>query len=65
MDSQEGRQVKPIQVVLIGIMGVCLNLPMFTWAMYHQNNPRLIGKMGILNIFVAVPVLLLIGFLVS
>ena len=59
MEIRKGIQVKPKQVLLVGVVGVCLNLPMFTWAMYHQDNPRLIGKMGLLNIVVAVPLLLL------
>ena|ERR1700687_106504 len=59
MEIRKGIQVKPKQALLVGVVGCVLNLPLFTWAMYHQDNPTLIGKMGLLNIVVAVPLLLL------
>jgi hypothetical protein len=47
--------------LLVGIAAVCLNLPTFIWAMYHASqNPRWAGFVGLLNIFLGVPLLWLV-----
>jgi hypothetical protein len=61
MGVQMGLPLKPKQYVLLGLTAVCVNVPMFVWAVNHADeNPRRAGVLGLINIVVGVSVLLLI-----
>jgi hypothetical protein len=51
------------QKVLIGSIAVLMNLPAFIWIVLCSDkfSPRQVGVVGLLNMFVGIPLLVLIG----